>query len=216
MSKVVLFGEIMLRLSPRGFNRFTQADTFDVNYGGSEANVAVSLSNFDVDAKFVTKLPNNEIGQSAFNKLRQFGVNISNIIFGGERLGIYYLENGASQRPSKVIYDRLNSSISKVNVEDFNWEEIFKDAKWFHFSGITPALSDNLSEICLIACKKAKENSKLNNITFSVDGIATANAQKGIFISDIAITNAEDTYDYSEIKNYYGTLFGSSCQKGIV
>ena len=157
MSKVVLFGEIMLRLSPKGFNRFTQADTFDVNYGGSEANVAVSLSNFDVDAKFVTKLPNNEIGQSAFNKLRQFGVNTSNIIFDGERLGIYYLEKGASQRPSKVIYDRDNSAISKSSIAEFNWDEIFKGAKWFHFSGITPALSDNLAEICLIACKKAKE-----------------------------------------------------------
>jgi len=157
MSKVVLFGEIMLRLSPKGFNRFTQADIFDINYGGSEANVAVSLSNFDIDAKFVTKLPNNEIGQSAFNKLRQFGVNTSDIIFAGERLGIYYLEKGASQRPSKVIYDRANSAISKADIDDFDWNEIFKDADWFHFSGITPALSDNLSEICLIACKKAKE-----------------------------------------------------------
>ena len=157
MSKVVLFGEIMLRLSPQGFNRFTQADIFDINYGGSEANVAVSLSNFDIDTKFVTKLPNNEMGQSAFNKLRQFGVNTSDIIFGGERLGIYYLEKGASQRPSKVIYDRANSAISKADIDDFDWNEIFKDAEWFHFSGITPALSDNLSEICLIACKKAKE-----------------------------------------------------------
>lgn len=155
----------MLRLSPEGFNRFVQADKFNVHYGGSEANVAFSLANFGVESTFVTKLPNNEIGQSAFNKLRQFGIDTSNIIKDGERLGIYYLEKGASQRPSKVIYDRFNSAISQSNIDDFDWKEIFEDAKWFHFSGITPALSDNLAEICLIACKKAKEL----NITVSCD-----------------------------------------------
>lgn len=165
MSKVVLFGEIMLRLSPEGFNRFVQADKFDVNYGGSEANVAFSLANFGIDPTFVTKLPDNEIGQSAFNKLRQYGVDTSKIIKEGERLGIYYLEKGASQRPSKVIYDRSNSAIANSNIDDYNWDEIFKDMEWFHFSGITPALSDNLAEICLIACKKAKEL----NITVSCD-----------------------------------------------
>lgn len=147
----------MLRLSPEGFNRFVQADRFNVHYGGSEANVAVSLANFGMNPTFVTKLPDNEIGQSAFNKLRQFGVDTSDIIKDGERLGIYYLEKGASQRPSKVIYDRSNSAISQSRIDDFDWDEIFKDAEWFHFSGITPALSDNLAEICLIACKKAKE-----------------------------------------------------------
>lgn len=157
MSKVVLFGEIMLRLSPEGFNRFVQADKFNVHYGGSEANVAFSLANYGINTTFVTKLPDNEIGQSAFNKLRQFGVGTSNIINEGERLGIYYLEKGASQRPSKVIYDRFNSAIAESSIDDFNWGEIFKDSNWFHFSGITPALSDNLAEICLIACKKAKE-----------------------------------------------------------
>ena len=147
----------MLRLSPEGYNRFVQADKFNVNYGGSEANVAFSLANFDVDSAFVTKLPDNEIGQSAFNKLRQFGVDTSKIIKQGDRLGIYYLEKGASQRPSKIIYDRSNSAISNAKIDDFNWDEIFKEAEWFHFSGITPALSDSLAEICLIACKKAKE-----------------------------------------------------------
>lgn len=155
----------MLRLSPEGFNRFVQADKFDVNYGGSEANVAFSLANFGIDPTFVTKLPDNEIGQSAFNKLRQYGVDTSKIIKEGERLGIYYLEKGASQRPSKVIYDRSNSAIANSNIDDYNWDEIFKDMEWFHFSGITPALSDNLAEICLIACKKAKEL----NITVSCD-----------------------------------------------
>ena len=118
-----------------------------------------------MDSSFVTKLPDNEIGQSAFNKLRQFGVDTSNIIKEGERLGIYYLEKGASQRPSKVIYDRSHSAIAESEIDDFNWDEILKDAKWFHFSGITPALSDNLAEICLIACRKAKEN----NVTVSCD-----------------------------------------------
>ena len=155
----------MLRLSPEGFNRFVQAEKFNVHYGGSEANVAFSLVNYGMDSTFVTKLPDNEIGQSAFNKLRQFGVDTSNIIKEGERLGIYYLEKGASQRPSKVIYDRAHSAIAESETDDFNWDEIFKDAKWFHFSGITPALSDNLAEICLIACKKAKEN----NVTVSCD-----------------------------------------------
>ena len=165
MSKVVLFGEIMLRLSPEGFNRFVQADKFNVHYGGSEANVAFSLANYNIYSTFVTKLPNNEIGQSAYNKLRQFGVDTSEIIRAGERLGIYYLEKGSSQRPSKVIYDRANSSISQSGINDFNWDEILKDADWFHFSGITPALSSNLAEICLNACKKAKEL----NITVSCD-----------------------------------------------
>ena len=118
-----------------------------------------------MDSSFVTKLPDNEIGQSAFNKLRQFGADTSNIIKEGERLGIYYLEKGASQRPSKVIYDRSHSAIAESEIDDFNWDEILKDAKWFHFSGITPALSDNLAEICLIACRKAKEN----NVTVSCD-----------------------------------------------
>lgn len=157
MPKVVLFGEIMLRLSPEGFNRFVQADKFNVNYGGSEANVAFSLANFGIESSFVTKLSNNEIGQSAYNKLKQFGVDTSNIIRDENRLGIYYLEKGASQRPSKVIYDRFDSSMAKSDIDDFDWDMIFEDVTWFHFSGITPALSDNLAKICLIACKKAKE-----------------------------------------------------------
>ena len=165
MSKVVLFGEIMLRLSPEGYNRFVQADKFNINYGGSEANVAFSLANFEIPSAFITKLPDNEIGKSAFNKLRQFGVDTSKIIIDGERLGIYYLEKGASQRPSKVIYDRTNSSFCNSQIDDFDWNEIFKDAEWFHFSGITPALSDSLAETCLIACKIAKQL----NITVSCD-----------------------------------------------
>ena len=155
--KVITFGEIMLRLSPPNYKRFIQADSFDVTYGGGEANVAVSLANFGLDAYYVTKLPNNPLGDAALSYLRQFGVKTDYIIRGGDRLGIYFLEIGAAQRPSKVVYDRANSSIAKAKVGDFNWDKIFKDAIWFHFTGITPALSDSASELTLEAVKKAKE-----------------------------------------------------------
>ncbi|MEG2259332.1 MAG: PfkB family carbohydrate kinase, partial [Oscillospiraceae bacterium] len=137
MKKVVTFGEIMLRLAPEGYMRFLQAEKYQALYGGGEANVAVSLANFGLDASFVTKLPEHEIGQGAVNSLRRFGVDIDDIVRGGERVGIYYLEKGASQRPSKVIYDRAYSSIALSEPSDFNWDKIFKDAEWFHFTGIT-------------------------------------------------------------------------------
>lgn len=155
--KVITFGEIMLRLAPQGYYRFVQADTFGATYGGGEANVAVSLANYGFDAKFVTKLPSHEIGQAAINALRKYGVDTSYIARGGDRVGIYFLEKGASQRPSKVIYDRAGSSISTASKSDFNWKEIFAGAHWFHFTGITPALNENVAEICLEACKAAKE-----------------------------------------------------------
>lgn len=157
MKKVVTMGEIMLRLTTPNFQRFVQAESFDVIYGGGEANVAVSLSNYGYDAHFVTKLPENEIGQSAINHLRRFGVDTDYIARGGDRVGIYYLETGASMRPSKVIYDRANSSISEAEIEDFDFDEIFEGASWFHFSGITPALGEKatkLTEAALIAAKK--------------------------------------------------------------
>lgn len=155
--RVVTFGEIMLRLAPEGYYRFVQGDVFGVTFGGGEANVAVSLANFGLDASFVTKLPSHEIGQAAINSIRKFGVDTKYIARGGARVGIYFLEKGASQRPSKVIYDRAGSAIAMADVDDFDWNEIFKGADWFHFTGITPALSDSVAEICLIACKKAKE-----------------------------------------------------------
>ena len=155
--KVITFGEIMLRLAPEGYYRFVQADTFGATYGGGEANVAVSLANYGFDAKFVTKLPAHEIGQAAVNSLRKYGVDTSYIARGGDRVGIYYLEKGASQRPSKVIYDRAGSSIATASASDFNWKEIFDGADWFHFTGITPALNDDVAAICLEACKAAKE-----------------------------------------------------------
>ena len=163
--KVITFGEIMLRLAPEGYYRFVQADTFGATYGGGEANVAVSLANYGFDAKFVTKLPAHEIGQAAVNSLRKYGVDTSYITRGGDRVGIYFLEQGASQRPSKVIYDRAGSSIATATKEDFNWKEIFDGAEWFHFTGITPALNDEVAAICLEACKAAKEN----GVTISCD-----------------------------------------------
>lgn len=157
MKKVVTFGELMLRLAPEGYLRFVQADSFEATYGGGEANVAVSLANFGLEAKFVTKLPKHEIGQAAVNSLRKYGVDTAGIVRGGDRVGIYYLEKGASQRPSKVIYDRAFSAIALASPEDFDWDKLFEGAEWFHFTGITPALGGNVADICLAACKKAKE-----------------------------------------------------------
>ncbi len=157
MKRIVTFGEIMMRLNPQGYLRFVQADEFDTSYAGGEANVAVSLANYGMDAAFVSKVPTHEIGQCAVNALRKYGVDTSLMVRGGERLGIYFVEKGASQRASKVIYDRAYSAISKAAKSDFNWKEIFKGADWFHFTGITPALGGELPEICLEACKQAKE-----------------------------------------------------------
>jgi 2-dehydro-3-deoxygluconokinase len=156
--KVATFGEIMLRLSPPGFKRFTQARSFDVIYGGGESNVAVSLANYGISAEFITRIPNNDIGEACIQFLRQYNVNTDKIIKGGDRLGIYFLETGASARPSKVIYDRAYSAISTAKPEMFNWDEIFKDVNWFHWTGITPAISQNLADICLDAVKSAKKN----------------------------------------------------------
>lgn len=155
--KVVTFGEIMLRLSPPNYKRFCQTTSFDVTYGGGEANVAVSLANFGLDSYYVTRLPNNPLGDAALSYLRQFGVKTDYIIRGGEKLGIYFLEIGAAQRPTKVIYDRKGSAIAEAKVGDFDWGKIFEGAKWFHFTGITPALSDTVAELTLEAVKKAKE-----------------------------------------------------------
>lgn len=163
--RIITFGEIMLRLAPSGYYRFVQADSFLATFGGGEANVAVSLANFGFDAAFVTKLPENEIAQSAINSLRRYGVDTSQIVRGGERIGIYFLEKGASQRPSKVIYDRAYSAIAKAKPDDFDWDKIFQDVDWFHFTGITPALGDDVAEICKQACRIAKEK----NITISCD-----------------------------------------------
>lgn len=154
--KVVCFGEIMMRLSPPGMKRFTQAESFDVVYGGGEANVAVSLANYGLDSYFVTKLPANPLGDAAVNHLRRYGVRTDYIKRGGDRMGIYFLEMGASQRPSKVVYDRANSAISQVKPGEFDWETILEGASWFHVTGITPALSDQAADAALEAVKVAK------------------------------------------------------------
>lgn len=148
----------MLRLSTPGNTRIVQSDSFDVNYGGGEANVAVSLANYGHDAYYVTKLPKHEVGQAAVNALRRYGVHTDYIVRGGNRVGIYYLESGSAMRPSKVIYDRADSAIAKANSSDFDFDTIMEGADWFHFSGITPAISDSAAELTLIACKKAKEH----------------------------------------------------------
>jgi len=156
MAKVVTFGEIMLRLQTPMYQRFIQAQSFDATFGGGEANVAVSLANYGIDAYFVTKLPKNPIADACIAELRKLNVNTSYIARGGERMGIYFVEKGASQRPSNVVYDRAYSAISQVGDDDFNWDKIFEGADWFHFTGITPALSDNAAKACLAACKAAK------------------------------------------------------------
>lgn len=165
MAKVVTLGEIMLRLSTNGYDRFVQANNFDVVYGGGEANVAVSLANYGHESHFVTKLPAHEIGQCAVNALRQIGVRTDYIARGGERIGIYFLETGASMRPSKVIYDRAHSSISEAKPEDFDFDKIFEGASWFHWTGITPALGKNAQ----IVLEKALISAKKHGVTVSVD-----------------------------------------------
>lgn len=206
MKKVVTFGEIMLRLAPEGYYRFVQADKFGATYGGGEANVAVSLANFGLDAAFVTKLPKHDIGQAAVNSLRRFGVDTSKITRGGDRVGIYFLEKGASQRPSKVVYDRAGSAIATADKADFDWDAIFDGVEWFHFTGITPALGDGVAEICLEACKAAKAK----NITVSCD----LNYRKNLWSRekagqvmaglmqyvDVCIANEEDASDVFGIK----------------
>ena len=201
MKKVITFGEIMMRLNPEGYRRFVQADRFEASYAGGEANVAVGLAQFGMDAAFVSKVPAHEIGQCAVNELRRFGVDTSLILRGGDRLGLYYVEKGASQRASKVIYDRADSAIAKAAVSEFDWDAIFENAAWFHWTGITPALGGELPEICLEACKAAKAH----GVTISCDlnfrkklwTSAQANAvmSKLMPYVDVCIANEEDAKD---------------------
>lgn len=155
--KVVSFGEIMLRLSPDGYYKLFQKPELNTSFCGAEANVAVALSNFGDEAEFVTALPDNDIGRAACRELMRYGVKTDNIVYTGDRLGIFFAEKGASQRPSKVIYDRKNSAIASADPSPFNWEKIFDGADWFHITGITPALSDSLAKISVDAVKAAKK-----------------------------------------------------------
>jgi 2-dehydro-3-deoxygluconokinase len=217
MKKVITFGEIMLRLAPEGYYRFVQAKNFNASYGGGEANVAISLALFGVDSVYVTKLPKNEIGQAAVNLLRSFGVNTSFISRGGNRIGIYFLEKGASQRSSKVIYDRAHSAMAEAVRTDFNWDAIFHKADWFHFTGITPALSDNAADICFDACKAAKSK----GLTVSCDinyrqNLWTREKAREVMSRlmeyvDICIANEEDAADVFGIK-----AFDSNVMSGTI
>lgn len=191
----------MIRLNPEGYLRFIQADRFEATYAGGEANVAVSLANYGLDAGFVTKVPAHEIGQCAVNALRRFGVDTSNMLRGGPRLGVYYCEKGASQRASKVIYDRARSSISLAKKEEFEWPKIFDGAGWFHWTGITPALGGDLPEICLEACKAAKARGITVSCDLNYRKMLWTREQAGECMSklmpfvDVCIANEEDAKD---------------------
>ncbi len=201
MSKVITFGEVMLRFNPEGYLRLVQADKFEVNLAGGEANVAVSLANYGAEASYVTKVPSHEIGDIVVREMRRNGVDTSNIVRGGKRLGTFYLEKGASQRASKVIYDRENSAIAEAKPEEFNWKEIFKGAEWFHFTGITPALSDNMVEACLEACKTAKEMGVIISCDLNYRSKLWTKEEAGKVMTklmkyvDVCIANEQDASD---------------------
>ena len=201
MKKIITFGEIMMRLNPTGYLRFVQADSFEASYAGGEANVAVSLANYGMNATFVSKVPEHEIGQNAVNALRKYGVDTSFVVRGGDRLGIYFVEKGASQRASKVIYDRANSAIANAKSSDFDWDSIFEGADWFHFTGITPALSSNLVEICKEACIKAKEKGVKISCDLNYRGKLWSREQAKEAMTelckyvDVCIANEEDAKD---------------------
>ena len=219
MSKIVTFGELMLRLAPENYLRFVQSEKYEATFGGAEANVAVSLANYGQDVAFVSKLPAHEIGQAAVNSLRKFGVDTSKIVRGGDRVGIYYCEKGASQRPSKVVYDRAHSAIAEATAADFDWDQIFDGVEWFHFTGITPALSDGVAAITLEACKKAKEK----NITISCD----LNFRKKLWSKekagqvmgelcryiDYCIANEEDAKDVFGIEADNSDIYGGKLDR---
>ena len=164
-NKVVTFGEIMLRLSTPGYKRFNQSNEFTATFGGGEANVAVSLANYGIPVSYITRLPENEIAKYCIEELIGLGVDTSKIVYGGDRMGIYFLETGAVSRSSKVVYDRAHSSISEIRSEMINWDEVFEGATWFHWTGITPAISEAAAEVCLQAIKIANDK----GITVSTD-----------------------------------------------
>ncbi|MEN6641814.1 MAG: sugar kinase [Armatimonadia bacterium] len=199
MATVVTFGEIMMRLATKRFERFAQASEFEVTYGGGEANVAVSLANYGMKARFVTALPKNDLGQACLNAVRQWGVDTSYIVRQGDRLGIYFLESGAVQRGSKVVYDRANSAIAEVKPGDIDWDKTFDGADWFHWTGITPAISQGAADVCLEAIKAARAK----GLTVSADLNYRKNLWKYgkkasevmpdlVALCDVAIGNEED------------------------
>ena len=216
MAKIVTFGELMLRLQPYNYERFVQCDHVEFTFGGGEANVAVSLANYGMDAAFVTKLPSHAIGQAAVNSLRRYGVDTTKIVRGGDRVGIYFNEKGASQRGSVCIYDRANSAIATASPEDFDWDNIFQDAQWFHFTGITPALGGNLVEICRQACKAAKERGITVSCDLNYRGKLWTREQARAAMTelcqyvDVCISNEEDAKDVFGIEAEATDIYGGS------
>ncbi len=220
MSKrIVCFGEIMLRLAPEGYYRFFQNDRMQATFGGGEANVAVSLANYGMDASYVTKLPSHAIGQSAINSLRALGVDTNDIVRGGERVGIYYLEKGASQRGSVCIYDRAYSAIQMAKREDFDWDKIFEGADWFHFTGITPAIGGDLVNICLDACKAAKAKGVKISCDLNYRGKLWTRAEAREAMTelckyvDVCISNEEDAKDVFGIEAENTDIYGGKLDK---
>ena len=201
MSRVITFGELMMRLNPKGYLRFLQADSFEATYAGGEANVAVSLANYGNNVAFVSKVPEHEIGQASVNALRKYGVDTSLMLRGGPRLGVYFCEKGASQRGSKVIYDRAGSSIALAKRNEFDWNSIFEGVDWFHFTGITPALGGELPDICLDACKAAKAKAITVSCDLNYRGKLWSREQAGKVMAtlmpfvDVCIANEEDAKD---------------------
>jgi 2-dehydro-3-deoxygluconokinase len=199
MTDFISFGEIMLRLKSPAHERFFQSPSLDATFGGGEANVAVSLANYGLNAGFVSALPENDIGESAIRELRRYGVDTSQVVRQGDRVGIYFLETGSNQRPSKVVYDRAGSSICEAEPGDFDWPAIFKGAKWFHITGITPALSQSAADLCLEACKAAKEAGVTVSCDFNFRGklwkygkSAPEVMRELVKYVDVGIANEED------------------------
>ena len=217
--RIVTFGELMLRLAPNGYYRFFQNDQMQATFGGGEANVAVSLANYGMDASFVTKLPTHAIGQGAVNSLRALGVDTKDIVRGGERVGIYYLEKGASQRGSVCIYDRAYSAIQLAKREDFDWNKIFEGADWFHFTGITPAIGGDLVNICLDACKAAKAKGVKISCDLNYRGKlwTREEARKAMTelckYVDVCISNEEDAKDVFGIEAENTDIYGGKLDK---
>ncbi|MDO4990840.1 MAG: sugar kinase [Eubacteriales bacterium] len=219
MAKVVTFGEIMLRLAPNGYYRFFQNDQMQATFGGGEANVAVSLANYGVDSVYVTKLPKHAIGQAAINSLRYFGVDTSKVVRGGDRIGIYYLEKGASQRGSVCIYDRAHSAIAEASVADFDWDAIFEGVDWFHFTGITPALGGELVEICRRACETAKAKGVRISCDLNYRSKLWTREQAREAMTtlcqyvDVCISNEEDAKDVFGIEAANSDIYGGKLDR---
>jgi 2-dehydro-3-deoxygluconokinase len=215
--RVVTFGEIMMRLNPEGYLRLVQADKFEISFAGAEANVAVSLANYGLNSVFVSKIPANEIGECVIRELRRNGVDVSNILRGGDRLGVFFLEKGASQRASKVIYDRAYSAIAISKASEYDWDSIFCNTSWFHWTGITPALSDECAKACHDACIAAKERGITVSCDLNYRKKLWSHQKAGSVMSklmpyvDVCIANEEDAKDVFGIASR-----GTDIESGIL